>query len=268
MKTFQNIKKLVNGVGIPQLGFGTWQIPNGSTAYDSVTCALKNGYRHIDTANAYGNEESVGKAVRDFGMPREKIFVTSKLPSHIKAYDAALKSFEETMKNLNMEYLDLYLIHAPWPWDNMGMDCAKGNIAAWKAMEKLYKDGRIRAIGVSNFAPENLKPLLAECETVPMVNQISFQIGHRQEETTEFCRPLGMLIEAYSPLATGRTLQNATVREMSERYGVTPAQLCINYCIAKDTVPLPKSTTESRIIENTKLDFTISEADMQILDRV
>ena len=254
-----------NGVDIPSIGFGTWQIPN-EEAYDAVTMALKNGYTHIDTAQAYRNEENVGKAIEDFDLPRESIFLTSKLPADIKGYDETLEAFNETLKNLGMDYVDLYLIHAPWPWDEVGKDCTKENIQTWKAMEKLYTDGKIRAIGVSNFSKQDIQALIDACDIVPMANQIPFYIGRDQKELLDFCKKNRILVEAYSPLATGDILNTPEIIDMAKKYGVTTAQLSIRYCLEKDTLPLPKSTHESRIIENSQLDFTLSPEDVKKLD--
>ena len=151
--------ELYNGVKIPAVGFGTWQVKDGSEAYDSTLMALEAGYRHIDTAHAYGNEESVGKAIKDSGIKREDVFVTTKLPSHIKTYEGAKEHFAESLASLGLEYLDLYLIHAPWPWSNIGEECTEGNIEAWRAMVELYNEGKVRAIGVSNFAVKDIIPL-------------------------------------------------------------------------------------------------------------
>jgi len=256
---------LSNGVKIPRVGFGTWQIENGDEAYNSVSLALKNGYIHIDSANGYGNEKSVGQAIKDSGIPREKIFITSKLPSHIKNYEDAKKSFHETYENFGFDYIDLYLIHAPWPWSHIGSSHPEGNIEAWKAMEEFYKEGKIKAIGVSNFSPDDIQNIIDHSEIIPHVNQIGFWIGRNQEETLEYCNKHNIQVEAYSPLATGKILNHPTIVDMSQKYNVTPAQLCIRYCIEKDTIPLPKSTHENRIIENSKLDFKISKEDMKIL---
>ena len=257
---------LSNGVEIPKVAFGTWQIPDGSKAYDSVATALTAGYRHIDTANAYGNEASVGRAVRDSGIPREQIFVTSKLPAEIKNYDQAHASFEQTAKALDLGYLDLYLIHAPWPWSKMGKDCREGNIAAWTAMEEIYKAERVRSIGVSNFDVADLESLTAATTVVPQVNQIRYFIGFTQDETVAYCRAHNILVEGYSPLATGAILDNAQVKAIADKYGVSVAQLCIRYLLEKDVLPLPKSTTPSRIVENAAVDFSIAPDDLTYLD--
>ena len=254
-----------NGIEIPTIGFGTWQIPN-EEAYAAVTTALENGYTHIDTALAYQNEENVGKAIRDFNISREEVFITSKLPAEIKGYDSTLAAFEETISNLGVDVLDLYLIHAPWPWDEVGKDCTEGNIESWKAMEKLYKDGKIRAIGVSNFSEKDIQALLDSCDIVPMANQIPFYIGRDQASLLQFCKKHNIVAEAYSPLATGQILNSPEIKEMAAKYSVTPAQLCIRYCLEHGTLPLPKSTNEERIIENSQLAFTISPEDLQKLD--
>ena len=268
MKTVQETYVLSNGVRMPKAGFGRWQIPNGDEAYTSVTLALKHGYRHIDTAAAYRNEESVGKAIRDSKIPRDEIFVTTKLQSHIKTYDEALEAFEKSLKELEMDYVDLFIIHAPWPWSEMGKDCSEGNVLAYKALEKIYKDGKAKAIGVSNFSVKDLENILAHTEIVPHVNQISFFIGNNQEEVHTFCKKHNILIEAYSPLAIGYALSNQVIIDMAKKYDKTPAQICIRYCIDKGTAPLPKSTHESRIIENAQLDFEIHKEDLAVLDAI
>ena len=268
MKLLNQTKTLNNGVKIPMIGLGTWQVEDGDSAYNAVKLALKNGYRHIDTAQGYGNEESVGRAIKDSGIPREEIFITSKLESHIKSYDETLAAFEKTIKNLGIEVLDLFLIHAPWPWSEMGKNCDEGNVQAFKAMEKLYQEGRIRAIGVSNFSPKDIDNIIAHCDTVPHVNQIGYFIGLDNDEIDAYCAEKNILIEAYSPLAIGFALSNDTIIRTAEKYNVTPAQICIRYCIQKNTVPLPKTTKEHRMIENADVDFEISDADMKVLNNV
>ncbi|WP_027108154.1 aldo/keto reductase family protein [Lacticigenium naphthae] len=263
----ENVFVMHNDVEIPLIGFGTWQIPN-EEAYDAVMMALKNGYTHIDTALAYHNEENVGKAIRECKQPRENIFVTSKLPAQIKGYEETLSAFEETLTNLGLDYLDLYLIHAPWPWNEIGKDCTQENIQSWKAMEKLYNEGKIRSIGVSNFSISDIQALLDNCEIVPMVNQIPFYIGRDQEELLEFCKKHNILVEAYSPLATGELLDDPELQEMAKKYDVTVAQLAIRYCLERGTLPLPKSTHEKRIIENKQLDFKISSEDVKTLSHM
>jgi diketogulonate reductase-like aldo/keto reductase len=259
---------LSNGVKIPKIAFGTWQIPNGDIAYDAVRVALKHQYRHIDTAANYQNEPSVGKAIRDSGIPRGDIFVTTKLESYIKTYQGALDAFDKTLKDLGLSYVDLYLIHAPWPWSEIGKNCDKGNVEVWKAFEEIYKSGRAKAIGVSNFNVSDLQNILDHSEITPHVNQIQLFIGRDQSETEDFCKKHKILVEAYSPLGTGSILNKPEVIHMAKKYNVTPAQICIRYCLEKHTLPLPKSTHESRIVENSHVDFSISIDDMNLLKSI
>lgn len=257
---------LSNGIKIPKVGFGTWQTKSGEEAYNSVGWAIDAGYRHIDTAYAYDNEESVGKAIADSGVDRKDIFLATKLPSHIKSYDGAFEYFEKSLKNLGTDYLDLYLIHAPWPWSDVGKECTEGNIAAWKAMVELYNAGKIRSIGVSNFHPEDIIPLTEATGVKPMVNQIRYFIGNTQEKVSAYCMKEGILIEAYSPLATGELVDNEILFAIARKYGKSIAKICLRYCLQKGVLPLPKSTHRERIIDNAELDFVISDEDMAYLD--
>ena len=259
---------LSNGVKIPKIAFGTWQVAPGDEAYNSVTMALKAGYTHIDTALAYENEESVGKAIKDSKIKRENLFITTKLPSHIKTYEGAKEAFYTSLKYLDCGYIDLYLIHAPWPWSNVGQDCEKGNIEAWKAMIDLYNEGLIKAIGVSNFRPEHIKPLIEATGFVPHADQIRFFIGNTQDEVYNYCKENNILVEAYSPLATGKVLNDPEIVKIAEKYNVTPAKIAIRYCLEKGTLPLPKSTHEERIKANLEIDFKLKEEDIKILDKV
>ncbi|MDP2425477.1 MAG: aldo/keto reductase [Candidatus Izemoplasmatales bacterium] len=268
MKTLHQSFELSNGVLLPKIGFGTWQVKNGEEAYQSVLLALKHGYRHIDTAQGYQNEESVGRAIRDSGIPREEIFVTTKLESHIKDYVGALKAFDQSLVALGFDYLDLFIIHAPWPWSEMGKDCREGNVLAYKAMELRYKEGKVKAIGVSNFSPDDIENIITHCEVIPHVNQIGYFIGLDQQKTIDYCRKHNIIVEAYSPLGIGYLLSNPNIQEVAKKYNVSPAQICIRYCIQKDTAPLPKSTHEQRILENTQVDFEIAPEDMAFLDTI
>lgn len=265
-ETFQ----LYNGVTIPKVGFGTWQVPNGDIAYQAVKDALEVGYIHIDTAYVYENEVSVGQAIKDAHMKRSELFVTSKLPSHIKTYDETESYFYETLKRLQLDYLDLYLIHAPWPWSNIGQDCKEGNAEAWKKMIELYEAKKIRAIGVSNFNVDDLKDLIARTGVVPHVNQIAFFAGHfqKQKETITFCQENHILVEAYSPLAIGHALKTPLVVSLADKYQRTPAQILIRYTLEHNTLPLPKSTKKARMEENADLDFSISKEDVLLLDQL
>ncbi|MCF7932077.1 MAG: aldo/keto reductase [Acholeplasmataceae bacterium] len=259
---------LRNGVKLPKVGFGTWQIPPGDQTFNAVRDALSVGYRHIDTAEGYQNERSVGDAIRASKIPREDVFVTSKLESHIKTFEGALAAFDKTLEELGFDYLDLFLIHAPWPWSEIGKDCREGNVLAYKAMEQRHREGRIRAIGVSNFSPDDLVNIIEHTEIVPHVNQIGYFIGLDQKETIDFCNDKGIFVEAYSPLGIGYLLKNETLIEMAKRYQVSAAQIAIRYLLDKGVCPLPKSVHKHRMIENITLDFTISKEDTKVLDAI
>lgn len=256
---------LNNGLEIPAVGLGTWQSAP-QDAYNATLWALEAGYRLIDTAYVYGNERQVGKAVRDSGLKREEVFITTKLPADIKTKEGAESHLAMSLENLGMDYLDLYLIHAPWPWSDVGSDCTSGNIAAWESMTEAYRSGICKSIGVSNFHESEITPLIAATGVTPAVNQIRFFIGNTQEAVTGYCRKAGILVQAYSPMATGNILDNPILKDMAQRYGVTLAQLCIKYCLQRGCLPLPKSVHKQRIIENFKLDFTVSEEDINLLD--
>lgn len=260
MKSLTDSYKLSNGVEIPCIGFGTWQTPEGNVTVDSVKSALKAGYRHIDTAAAYGNEEGVGKAVKESGLDRKDVFVTSKLWNTDRGYDKTLKAFDTSLKKLGMDYLDLYLIH----WPSNKEDGEQVNYETWKAFEELYDAGKIRAIGVSNFLQHHLEALMTKAKVTPMVNQIEFHPGFMQEETVKFCQSKDILIEAWSPLGTGKMLKNEQLMEIAAKYNRSVAQLCIRWCLQNKTLPLPKSVTPERIVENGKVfDFEISDEDMK-----
>jgi len=260
--------KLYNGVKMPMLGLGTWQVKDGDETYNAVSEALRAGYRLIDTARAYGNEERVGKAIRDSDIPREEIFIVTKLPAEIKGFGDAWASFDRSCKLLGTDYIDLFLIHAPWPWDEMGKDCTEDNISSWMAFEDIYRTGKCKAIGVSNFEKQHIEPLLEKCEIVPMVNQIPYFIGFTQEETIKYCRKLDMTIMAYSPLAIGAIFNNEKIADIAKKNNVTVAQLAIAYCIQNNVVAIPKSVRRERIFENFKVDFIIPEEDMAVLDSI
>ena len=251
-----------NGYKIPCVGFGTWQTPDGETAVNSVKEAIKAGYRHIDTAAIYGNEKSVGLALAECGVPREELFITSKVWNKFRGYDETMKAFERTMNDLSLDVLDLYLIH--WPANKAQYDDPSSlNLSTWKALCELYKSGKIKAIGLSNFLPHHIEPLL-DSEVKPMVNQIEYHPGYMQNETVEYCKKNGILVEAWSPLGCGRVLSNEALCEIAAKYEKSTAQLCIRWCLQNGVLPLPKSVTPSRILENTFVfDFTISDEDMK-----
>lgn len=256
---------LNNGYKIPCIGFGTWQTPDGKTAVNSVIEAIKSGYKHIDTAAIYGNEKSIGKAIKESGINRDELFITSKVWNKDRGYKTTLAAFEKTINDLQIDYLDLYLIH--WPasvnkfndWDNI-------NLETWRAMTELYKAGKIKSIGVSNFMPHHLKSLM-ETEVKPMVDQIEFHPGFMQEETFKYCNDNNILVEAWSPLGTGKMLDNETLKIVASKYNKSVAQICIRWCLQNNTLPLPKSVTASRIKENTEIfDFVISDEDMKTIN--
>lgn len=257
--------KLNNGYEIPCVGFGTWQTPDGDTAVLAVSEAIKAGYRHIDTAACYGNEVGVGKGIKTSGVKRKELFVTSKVWNTERGYDRTIAAFEKTLNDLQLDYLDLYLIH--WPASASRFDdWEKINLGTWKAMTELYKAGRIKAIGVSNFLPHHLTALL-KTEVKPMVNQMEFHPGQMQEETVTFCKENHIVVEAWSPLGTGRMLSNPQLKEIAEKYGKSVAQLCIRWCLQNGVLPLPKTVTPSRMIENAQVfDFKISNGDMTAIN--
>jgi diketogulonate reductase-like aldo/keto reductase len=258
---------LRNGVVIPMLGFGTWQIKDGEEAYASTLAALAAGYRHIDTAAAYRNESSIGRAIKDSGIPRKQLFITTKLESHLKNYEQTFVEFEQSRRRLGLDYIDLYLIHAPWPWSEWqtNPDYSQGNIAAWKAMEKLYQEKKVRSIGVSNFEISHLEKLFQGIDLLPHVNQIALWIGRPQKAVRAFCSEKEIAIEAYSPLATGRIFKLDLLHTLAKKYKKTPAQIAIRFTVELGAITLPKSTNPSRIIENGELDFKLERDDLHAL---
>jgi diketogulonate reductase-like aldo/keto reductase len=250
--------KLNNGVEMPVLGLGTYQSRGGKETQEAVLCALEAGYRHIDTAAMYGNEEDVGEAVRRSGIPREEIFVTTKLWNTDHGYQKALAAFEESQNKLGLAYVDLYLIH--WPVEDLRKD-------SWKALERLLEEGKCRAIGVSNYMIHHLEEVLGNSSTVPAVNQVEFSPYLYQKELVEFCGKHGIQFEAYSPLTKSHKLNDPQLADIASKYSKTPAQILIRWALQKDVVVIPKSSRRERIKENADVfDFTISAEDMDILD--
>ena len=258
--------KLSNGVELPVVGFGTWQSPSGETAKNAVKCALESGYRHVDTAAIYGNEESVGEGIRASGVRREDIFLTTKHWITERGYEKTIRACEDSLRRLGTDYADLYLIH--WPCvETVTPEWAEINLSTWRGFEKLYRDGKVRAIGVSNFLEGQLVPLLKDAEIRPMVNQIEFHPGYTQPGTVKFSEAEGMVVEAWSPLGCGTVLGDPTVNAIADAHGKTAAHVCIRYALQKGVVPLPKSVTPSRIADNTKVfDFALTDEEMAALD--
>jgi len=261
--------ELGNGNPIPKLGFGTWQTPN-EVAPEAVETALRLGYRHIDTAHAYRNEAGVGQGLKASGLPRDQVFITTKVRAEYKSYDQAKTSIEQSLAALDAGYIDLLLIHAPKPWPEMGSNSGSRyfdeNVAVWQAMEEAYQRGDVRAIGVSNFQVVDIENLTSRCEIVPAANQIRMNIGFPAADLAAYCHEQGILVEAYSPIATGALLTSADIKAVADRYGKSVAQVCIRWVLQKDCLPLPKSVHEAYIQENAEVDFEISADDMAVLD--
>lgn len=258
--------ELSNGMKIPKVGFGTWQTPDGDVAETSVLQALEAGYRHIDTAAAYGNEESVGRAIKKSGINQEELFITTKLWNNNHSYEKAKAAIDESLTKLGLDYLDLYLIHWPNPVD-IRENHIEANAESWRAMEEAVEAGKLKAIGVSNFRPHHLDALLETAKIKPVVNQIFLNPSDMQPEVVEYCRNKDILLEGYSPLGTGKIFEVPELQEIAKNYNKTVAQVVLRWSLQHGFLPLPKSVTESRIKENIALfDFEITDADMAKID--
>lgn len=257
---------LNNGIEIPKLGFGTWLIDVDKAAA-AVQTALKVGYRYIDTAQAYENERGVGEGVRASGLKRDELFVSTKVRAEYKDYQSAKDSIETSLKALDIDYIDLLLIHAPEPWAHFheGDHCFEGNLEAWKAMEEELKAGNVRAIGVSNFEKVDLDNILEHGDVKPAVNQLLTHVGNTRFDLLDQAREHDILVEAYSPIAHGEMKGNETFISMAAKYGVSVPQLMIRYCLELGTLPLPKASSEAHIKANAEVDFKISDEDMKTL---
>ena len=258
---------LSNGVQIPQLGLGTWFIDD-SKAAEAVKAAVQLGYRHFDTAQAYGNERGVGEGIRTCGIPREELFVVSKVAAEHKTYEEAKKGIDETLAKIGLDYLDMMIIHSPQPWVKVNQ-CddryVEGNRAAWRALEDAYKEGKLRAIGVSNFQIGDLNSLMEACEIKPMVNQILLHISNTPLDLVDFCQKNGIVVEAYSPIAHGVILNQPELQTMAAKYGVSVPQLCIRYTLQLGAVSLPKTANPAHMAANAAVNFEISAEDMETL---
>lgn len=260
--------KLNNGVEIPKLALGTWLIDDAVVA-DAVKAAVEIGYRHIDTAQAYGNERGVGEGVRSCGVAREELFVVSKVAAEHKTYAEAAAGIDKTLAEMGLDYLDMMIIHSPQPWNQVNQSddhYYEGNVEAYRALEDALAAGKLRAIGVSNFLIDDLKNILDNCSVVPAVDQVLAHVGNVPVDVLAFCREQGIAGEAYSPIAHGEANRIEGIAEMAAKYGVSVAQLCIRYVIQLGMIALPKTANPQRMRENASLDFTISESDMAKLN--
>lgn len=257
---------LSNGVKIPIVGFGTWQTPDGDVARESVKAAIAAGYRHIDTAAAYGNEESVGAGIKESGVKRADLFVTTKLWNPDHGYDNAKKAIDTSLQKLGLDYVDLYLIHWPNPIDYRD-NWEAVNAETWRAMEEIYAAGKARAIGISNFRPKHFNALMKTAKVTPMVNQIFLNPSDLQPEVVQMNNDNHILSEAYSPLGTGKIFGVAALQDIATKYHKTVAQVVLRWSLQHGFLPLPKSVHAERIVENTKLfDFELTAADMTAID--
>lgn len=254
--------KLNNGIEIPKIGFGTSLI-EGEACIENIKLALKAGYRHIDTASVYRNEKEIGIAIKESDISREEIFITSKVWKDSMGYENTIKSFNNSLKNLQLDYIDLFLIH--WPRNND----KNLNIETWKALEYLYKHKKVRAIGVSNYLKHHLEIILNDCEICPMIDQLEFHPGLIRKETIDFCQKNNIILEAWAPLGKGKMLQNEELIKIAKKYNKSVAQLCIKWCLQNKVIPLPKTTNWDRMLDNKNVfDFTITKEDMNCINNM
>ena len=251
---------LSNGVKMPNLAFGTFKVNEGDDV-QIILDAINVGYRHFDTAAFYNTEEALGKAIKKSGIPREEFFVTTKVWKTCMGYEGAKKSFEESLEKLDMDYVDLLLIH--WPRPDAESDWKKLDIETWKAFEKIYKEGKTKAIGVSNFLNNHMQNILDNCEVVPMVNQIEFHPGYIQKDVVDFDKKHGIVVEAWSPLGRERVFKDKLLNKLAEKYGKSVAQICLAFALQMDVVPLPKSSSVERMKQNMDIDFELEKEDFE-----
>lgn len=261
---------LNNGVKMPKIGLGTWLIDNEKIE-EVVKNAISVGYRLIDTAQAYGNEEGIGKAIKECGLKREELFIATKIRAEYKSYEEAKKSIDESLQKMGLDYLDLVIIHSPQPWTDFRENEKRffeENILVWKALEDAYKEKKVRAIGVSNFLKDDLENILKNCEIKPMVNQILTHISNTNFELIKYCEENNIQVEAYSPIGHGALLNNEILVEMAKKYQVSVPQLCIKYVLQLGAIAIPKATSLENLKSNINVDFEISKEDMEILKNV
>lgn len=262
--------QLNNGVEIPKMALGTWLIDNDDVAA-AVENAIKLGYRHVDTAQAYGNEQGVGKGIRESGVDRDQLFVTDKVAAKLKDYDGVTKSIDESLSTLGLDYVDMLIIHSPQPWREVNQSDDrhfKGNLEAWRAMTDAMKEGKVKAIGVSNFNQDDLQNILDNSDVKPAVDQILAHIANTPLDLIKFCQDNDIQVEAYSPVGHGAVLNQADVKKIAAKYHVSPAQLCLKYDLQLGMVVLPKTENPAHMKQNADLDFTISDEDMKTLENV
>ena len=260
---------LSDGTRIPKLGLGTW-LMDDAEATAAVKTAVAAGYRMIDTAQAYGNEAGVGEGVRTCGVARDQLFIATKVAAELKDYESARASIDESLAKLGLDYVDQMIIHSPQPWVEVNQSADRheeGNLAAWRALEEAQAAGKVRVIGVSNFNEHDLANVIDNASVRPQVNQVLAHIGNTPFDLLAYCREQGILVEAYSPIAHGAVLSNPLVAQVAARYGVTPAQLCVRYCLELGMLPLPKTANPAHIVNDADVDFQISAADMDELRR-
>ncbi|MGV0996800.1 aldo/keto reductase [Empedobacter falsenii] len=260
--------KLSNGIEIPAIGFGTWLL-EGEKVIEPLKIALTKGYTHIDTAAIYKNEKEIGTVLKAENVDRSKLFITSKCWNSERGYEKAMAAFEQTLADLQTDYLDLYLIHWPANETQFPDTWAELNAGTWRAFEEIYKSGKAKSIGVSNFNINHLEALFETAEIKPMVNQIEIHPGHSQPELVDFCKQHNLLVEAWSPLGSGRILENELIVSLADKYNVSVGQICINYCLAKEILPLPRSSSEKNIEANlTSNNFKLSAEDVKAIDEM
>lgn len=257
-----------NGRVIPCIGYGTYKTSD-EEVYNAVLSALKAGYRHIDTAAFYKNEEGIGRAIRDCGIAREELFITSKVWNTDRGYENTKRAFAATMERLGLAYLDLYLIHWPANKKQFGDEAEKINAETWKALEELYAEGKIRAIGLSNFLPHHIDELMKTAKVKPMVDQIEFHPGWAQLEVSEYCRKNDIVVEAWSPLGRKEVLDNEVLRDIGSKYGKSTAQICVRWVLQHGILPLPKTVNAKRMAENADVfDFELTGEEMKAIDEL
>ena len=267
---FNEIMTLSNGVKVPQLALGTWLIDDDKVA-DAVKAAIGMGYRHIDTAQAYANERGVGEGIRTSGISREELFVTTKVAAEHKDYKTASEGIDRSLKLMELDYIDMMIIHSPQPWVEVNQSenrYYEGNIEAWRALTDAYKAGKIRAIGVSNFLQGDIDNIWNNSEVKPMVNQVLCHISNTPLDLIKYCQDKGIVMEAYSPVAHGEAMKITAIAEMAKKYGVSVPQLCIRYDIQLGMIVLPKTANPEHMKSNADVGFVISDEDMEILKNV